>query len=153
MLVRVYLSVVEVVLDTGAGLRRSKTRQEFSFLGWSYSTGDTVRLMWSRADSEGYFCWGYHNSERWPSQSWALAAVMIQHIIRLFDDPSSLPHLCTPTARLPALTSVQRSRISLRERKDEEVWGGRKCIIYRLFYCHQASFQLTKSIIFHARFN
>lgn len=45
MLVRVYLSVVDVVLDTGAGLRRSKTRQEFSFLGWSYSTGDTVRLM------------------------------------------------------------------------------------------------------------
>lgn len=43
---------------------------------------------------------------------------MIQQIIRLFDDPSCLPHLCTPTARLPALTSARRSRISLRERKN-----------------------------------
>lgn len=72
----------------------------------------TVRLMY-RADSEWYFCWGYHNSEWWPSQSWASAAVMTQQIIRLFDDPSCLPHLCTQKARLPALTSVQRSRISL----------------------------------------
>jgi len=47
---------------------------------------------------------------------------MIQQIIRVFDDPSCPPHLCTQMVRLPASTNGQRSRISLRvtERRERE---------------------------------
>lgn len=57
---------------------------------------------------------------------------MIQQIILVFDDPSCLPHLCTPMAHLLALTNVQRSHISLRgvEKKKETS---------KIIYCHQAS--------------
>lgn len=69
---------------------------------------------------------GFNNSGWWPSQSWASAAVIIQQIIRVFDDPSCPPHPCIQTARLPASTNGQRSHISLGETEGQERENERK---------------------------
>lgn len=58
------------------------------------------------------FLAGLNDSEWWPSQSWASAAVMIQQIIRVFDGPSCPPHLCTQMVRLLASINGQHSHIS-----------------------------------------